>query len=760
MNLLRGLLIQILNMSITASCVAGGVILLRLCLRKSPKIFSYCLWLAVLFRLICPFSFASTFSLMGLFPASLQETTQKLKEDIPANSVEQQSGAPAPAFSSGNPIQAPLPAPLSPRPPIKPDLLFFLSIVWLIGVLLLLLHSLIAYGRLKNRLSTATLVTDRIYETDRIPTAFVFGFLSPKIYLPLGIEPGRLPYILAHERHHIHRRDYLVKVLAYLALCLHWFNPLLWISFELMSRDLEMSCDEYVLKKLGGEIRTDYSASLLSFSAKTAYPSLLSPLAFGENHARARIKNVMNYKRPPFWILLSSLCIVIITAFCLIANPGASEDFSLDHTMAGANTFTTKEKDLIKIGTAAFDHYYSSFKGADIPEKYRLLSYQLMDLSVVAGDDLEFCIGFTYDYTTSGDYFISANGSGVPGQDGGYVWTDCYSEFRIKRLDETNYEIVNVGTGGGAQGLPLNTMDPSGNPKEISGALSPDTDQEKSQDMLSQPVSEETKALIETNLEEIMSSPKDASNPGDYINAHQMAYETILKYSGEEGLYYMLSQFASGNADGLRGWLLMKLCIDLLGNRVDSSLTYSSPQEWYDNLHIRTEVFLPDYTYDGTDPIEKLVYTTELQKYTDSKRGFTVIAPKIFDRVKEDDLLKVIVTTYRATYKLYENSLYQESASLVPAALTFRMDAQGNYTLLETAYALDGADFASSIRDFCTMPVSAKEIPGLADTLLQQYGQNKEIGDLQLENLKKHLKANHLTNITYYSYNGEVIFKQ
>jgi hypothetical protein len=264
--------------------------------------------------------------------------------------------------------------------------------------------------------------------------------------------------------------------------------------------------------------------------------------------------------------------------------------------------------------------------------------------------------------------------------------------------------------------------------------------------------------FVEENLAIIMSSPKQASNPHAYIQAHQEEYENIKKLGGEKALQYMLSQFESGNAEGLRGHIMMQLCKELLGvrnNVTDETLT---PQEWYDALSIRQEVKLPDFEYDGSDPIEKLVYATEIEKNSQPQRGFTIVAPKIFGSYEEDELLKVFVTTFSATYKLYGNVLDEVGGSVVPSAITYKKDNSGNYVLEKYEQAKDGADWQPSIKKFCTMPVSEKEIPGLADKIIDHYGNYDDIRTLRWENLFKHLKANGIKDATLFNSRGEIEF--
>lgn len=263
--------------------------------------------------------------------------------------------------------------------------------------------------------------------------------------------------------------------------------------------------------------------------------------------------------------------------------------------------------------------------------------------------------------------------------------------------------------------------------------------------------------MIEENICIILSSPKESSNPQDYINAHQSEYEDILK-QGEEALNYLLAQFQKGENDNLRGYLMMSLSKQLLGVRNNVTDETLSPQEWFFALSIRKEIKLPDYVYDGNDPLEKLVYDTEVAQNSNPYRGgFTIVAPKIFGSYEEGNRLKIFVTTYSSTYRLYGQILSQDGAGVVPAALTYVKNKDDNYVLEEYKQARDGSEFAKSIKEYCTMPVSGKNIAGLAAKILDHYGDYKDLNLLQRENLIKHLKANNQKGIALHTISGEII---
>lgn len=321
MELLKSVFLSVLNMSVTASLVAVAVIIARLPLKKSPKVFSYALWSAVLFRLVCPFSFSSRLSLLGFMPSSqagsaparyIPEDAGMIKLPLVDIAFKRINAA----FGSSIPPAA---APLAKLNPM--DILIFLgALIWLTGMAVMLVYAAITYLRLKRRISTATLVSENIYESDLIRSPFVCGFVKPKIYLPLSLTGEEREYILLHEKTHIQRLDYIVKLVAFLVLALHWFNPIMWLCFSLMTRDMEMSCDERVIQKTSGLKVTSYSRSLLALASQKKMPAP-GPLAFGESNVKARIKNLLDYKKPAFWLIITSIAIVAVLTVMLVSNP-------------------------------------------------------------------------------------------------------------------------------------------------------------------------------------------------------------------------------------------------------------------------------------------------------------------------------------------------------------------------------------------------------------------------------------------------------
>ena len=312
---------MILNMSITGSVVIVFVLFARLVLKKAPKVFSYALWAVVLFRLLCPVTITTEISLLGLFDAPTVENTQHTTavEYVPYDIVhtqdlEVQLPVPPAINEAVNEVLPQKHAALG-ADSLEGDFAIG-SMVWVLGMGVMLIYSAVSYIQLRSKLIGTVLLRDNIYLADSIGTPFVMGIIRPKIYLPSVLSEQEQGYIIFHEQHHIRRGDHIIKLLAFLALCIHWFNPLVWVAFALSSKDMEMSCDEAVVKKLGESIRTDYSASLLSLATGRRIIAG-TPLAFGEGDTKSRIKNMLKWKKAkPAVIFLSAVAVILAVIVC------------------------------------------------------------------------------------------------------------------------------------------------------------------------------------------------------------------------------------------------------------------------------------------------------------------------------------------------------------------------------------------------------------------------------------------------------------
>lgn len=308
--------LKILNMSIAAGWLVLAVVILRPILKKTPKWVNMLLWGIVAVRLVCPFTIES---IVSLIPSA---------ETIPRDIGLSQS----PTINSGitafnstvNPVLSQISSP-APGDSVNPMqvAIFMGTVLWLLGVGVMLLYAAVSYLRLRRQLTTAVRYQDNVFQSENVASPFVLGIFRPKIYLPFQMDEQDLEPVLCHERTHIARRDHWWKPLGFLLLAIHWFNPLMWLAYILLCRDIELACDEKVIKALDQQQRADYSQALLSCSIRRRTITAC-PLAFGEVGVKARIKSVLHYKKPTFWVIVVAVIVCIALAVCFLTDPVSS----------------------------------------------------------------------------------------------------------------------------------------------------------------------------------------------------------------------------------------------------------------------------------------------------------------------------------------------------------------------------------------------------------------------------------------------------
>ena len=307
------LFLKIINMSISASWLVLAVLILRFVLKKAPKWINVLLWGIVAIRLICPFSFESPLSLIPsaeTIPLNIgMDTTPTINSGISAinnavNPIISQSNTPM-AGASINPLQITI---------------GIYEYIWIFGMIALALYTAISYWRLRRKVDTAVRYKDNIFQSENVSFPFVLGIIKPRIYLPFKMNGQYLEYVVAHEQAHICRKDHWWKPLGFLLLMIHWFNPLMWLAYVLLCRDIELACDEKVIKELGNEQRGDYTQALVACSVNRRMIAAC-PLAFGEVSVKERVKSVMNYKKPAFWVIIIAVIICVGVAACFLTNP-------------------------------------------------------------------------------------------------------------------------------------------------------------------------------------------------------------------------------------------------------------------------------------------------------------------------------------------------------------------------------------------------------------------------------------------------------
>lgn len=305
--------LKLVNLSISASWLILAVLVLRVVLKKAPKWVMPLLWGVVALRLVCLFSIESALSLIPSAETIPSEIVTETREPV----LYEQATLDI-VTNPTLPSAAEVPVGVS-RQQAQVDFNIY-SVLWLAGMAALLVHALVSAGKLKRKLATAILLRDNIYESEFVDSPFVFGVVKPNIYLPMHMDEGTAAYVIAHEHAHLARRDHWWKVLGYLVLALHWFNPLVWVAYILFCRDIELACDEKVVKGLDGAARADYSQALLSCAApKRAVAAC--PLAFGEGNIKMRVKSALHYKKPAFWVAAAAVLAVVLVAVCFLTNP-------------------------------------------------------------------------------------------------------------------------------------------------------------------------------------------------------------------------------------------------------------------------------------------------------------------------------------------------------------------------------------------------------------------------------------------------------
>lgn len=385
---MEALFLKILNMSITASYVILAVLFIRVLMKRAPKKYSYLLWSVVLFRLICPASFSSVFSIFQTKPFNMAAAqrgggaalnyvpvdigymeTPRVTVGIPTmNSIISESLPAATPYASINPLQI---------------WILLATILWCAGIATLLVYSIVTYIRLKRRMATAVRLEGEVFESDTIRSPFLLGFIKPRIFIPFGLGEQERAYILRHESCHLKRKDHLIKPFSFCVLTIHWFNPLVWFAFVLMAKDMEMSCDEKVLSEAGTDIVHEYSTLLLSFAANRRFPAA-SPLSFGETGIRERVKNVLRFRAPKKWVILLAAILCVAVAVACAANPMVNTEPKAKEELYGNYVF---EKQI-------YMNPLSSFLALDGYREYYTLTENMLILTSETGDQQRITVAY------------------------------------------------------------------------------------------------------------------------------------------------------------------------------------------------------------------------------------------------------------------------------------------------------------------------------------------------------------------------------
>ena len=310
---MSNLFLKILNMSIAAGWLILAVVLLRFLLKKAPRWITVLLWRIAALRLAVPFSFESAWSLV---PSAETFQAHNIQYEIPVVN----SGIPA-VNNAVNPLLGEMFAP-NPAASVNPLYVwtFVLSVIWLMGMAILLLYTVISYWQVHRSVSEGIPYEGNIFLCDQVKSPFILGLVRPKIYLPSNMDATSMEPVIAHEKAHLTRRDHWWKPLGFLILTVHWFNPLCWIAYVLLCRDIELSCDEKVIRQMDLDGKKRYSTALLECNAQRRLVTIC-PLAFGEVGVKERVKNVLNYKKPAFWVIVVAVIACGVVTVCFATNP-------------------------------------------------------------------------------------------------------------------------------------------------------------------------------------------------------------------------------------------------------------------------------------------------------------------------------------------------------------------------------------------------------------------------------------------------------
>ena len=411
--------LKILNMSISASWIAATVLLLRLCLKRAPKWWNALLWGLVAVRLMLPFSVESALSLL---PRAEVVRPAHIVPSVPGEAAPMIGGAAA--IASGAKTQLPI--------------WTILTWVWLFGVLVLVLYTMVSTLRLRHQVREAVRLRGNIYQSEQVASPFVLGILRPRIYLPYHMDSREQQHVLAHEQAHLRRGDHFWKPLGFLLLTIHWFNPLMWLSYAMLCRDIELACDEKVIRDLRREEWADYMQALVACSVNRRRIAAC-PLAFGETGVKERVKSVMNYKKPTLWVMLLALALSVVLAGCFLTDP---KDTNSDRTAATASSSeeadpdtadsapeesaqpaeqdalreslsTTESDSLIldeRIGQAVLEHYADTVQDGQIHvESHAILAQDDNDGMLTV-----YLLVLQETYSVDGETLTLENGSYVP----------------------------------------------------------------------------------------------------------------------------------------------------------------------------------------------------------------------------------------------------------------------------------------------------------------------------------------------------------
>lgn len=637
----------VLDMSKTAAMVIAVVLLVRLLLKKAPKVFSYALWAVVLFRLLCPLSFETSVSIVPQLPDT--STGYNLADE----SIDLAGAGMAAYQAVGDLLNGGLGVQHIPTTEVTEDgmtryvtadwwsvWILFGKYVWAAGMAVMLLYSAFSYRRIKKQIEIAVPIRDNIWIADDIKSPFVIGFVRPRIYLPGNLGEKEQEYIILHEQHHIRRFDHIFKALAFLTLTIHWFNPLAWLAFGLACKDMEMSCDEAVIRKLGGDVRADYSASLLSLATGRRIIAG-SLLAFGEGDTKGRIKNLAKWKKPAVWVLILAMVVCLILGVCLLTDRVNRNGQHIGITFYYGNV-TEQMSDgsnpyiilACNDGTVKTFYYEAGNEDIsnDLPGKNVRIRARLQDItghlftsevmqvhndsfdtledaiqnaiirhhSSVRDESVLTCASF-YSYASEGNTPLGSDYSDIV-TEYGIVY---HQNFRLENgvlVEDGGCHVPTVLTfsvtedGHYSLAEYWEPRDGTFYPEDIRAKypalVRPDTQKhlfEQKIAVLNQAIigfQIDSKVVVDYLLTDICDMERWAGSLDDLMLMSELERE-LLVYYGQDTLDYCFAQFEKGDQTEPKGKIMASVCIEILemtGGSVGSWADEKTGQEWYDSF--------------------------------------------------------------------------------------------------------------------------------------------------------------------------------
>lgn len=782
--MLENVFAAVLNMSVAASVAAVLIILFRWIFgNRLPKILSYALWAIVLLRLLFPFSLQSVFSIFNALPVNDTITVESMQVhetvgSLPAGVENERIPPEASGAATVMDIGGALPSP-RPEAPVDPGRTFMLiaSVIWLAGAAGLLSLNLFAYLRMTLRLNDAVLFKHddliswcgrllklrrrvHIYTSDKVHTPVVCGLLKARIILPLDIAQGlceqELRHIITHELVHIKRFDYLLKPLSMLALSVHWFNPLVWLSFVLSQKDMEMSCDEKVMSVFNSDIRAEYAESLIKLAARRNIMANGGLLAFGERNIKSRIKGIMRFKKPGFLAGAAAVILLLAAGMVLLTNGQSAADGKdgkngTNPDMPGINEkLNSNERFAIYLVKNAAYTKDAIEMGLD--------RIKLEDTPVITDRDMEYYNWSDHSFALSEEalsriprvtvsglpFVVVVNGEKIYL---GAFWTSISSV-------STDLPVIDVTMAslGKAPGNPFSISE--GYPGNRKASIDVRDD-----DRIFNALKETGKLNLELKanntevdkrLEEIIKNgPQISSNPFDYIKESKAFDELVAM--GQPALDAMMDLFAKSNEDGLKEYIMAAACAKILGVFDDEKgIGIDSGREWF----YKYGVFEKDAGLERIDADDELFQDTAekpeivLPAQTDMKNLEEVIANsiltvnrryyvmgekaveahKIYGTEEKDGTVNVyMLVSFR--WFGFENGIFTVVAggSGGPVRLQLKKKENGEYAVLEYKRAMDGGMWSESIREMFP--------EDLAETVMKDVIEKKADGELLEEQL-------------------------